>query len=361
MLKYPLVTPVRPALRSQLNPRGRIRRAASGYLSEWWRVVYTEKDNGYYSGLTELDFGGNGGVVATAFSHSDLSSTQDGYAFDKNPATSWQSNFTSAKAFIGCKFPKPVSCEYVKVTASTAGYFAKSFDIEYSDDGVIWDTYWSWAPVVPLLTAGEVRGFKASSIPPANVVSNISAAAFLKHPPGGSVSYITGSVFLKHPPGGSVAYISGAAFVKRLENNISWRVIWDAVEGGNAYAAMGEVEFRSTVGGADQANGGGAISSGEYSTSTTYQTSNAFDGTNTTRWIGENDKGVGSWIGYAFPASMASFAQLSLSMKNDSAIGGPSAFRVQRYESFAAGWVTVLTRTGEAAWAAGETRTYAIV
>ena len=344
MLKPPFSTPIRTALRSQLNPRGRgavIVRA--GVLATRWRVLWVKKLNTYAWGLAELDLGGNATTGGTAIANPNPQFASA--AFDGDPATLWGTTFDFGSFWVGYQFPEPVSVPYITVKAhTTANYFPQSFDVEYSNDGVTWEVAWSWLDVSPVLTPSELRTFDSDDIADANVVAQIA-----------------GAVFLKHPPGGSVSYIAGAVFTKRLENNVSWRILWDAVDGGNAYAAIGEVEFRSTVGGADQATGGGAQSSGVYSSSTTYQASNAFDGTNTTRWIGVNNEGVGSWIGYAFPAPMASFAEVALTMKNDSAIGGPAAFRVQRYESFAAGWVTVLTRTGEAAWAAGETRTYAIV
>jgi hypothetical protein len=331
----------------------------TGTMANYWRVAWMKKGTTYYAGLAELDLGGNPATGGTAIS-GDFANKD--VAFDGNPATAWSTGFSTRPIeWIGYNFPEPVSVGYITVTASVVDYFALSFDVQYSHDGVLWETEWAWSNVSPKMAAGEVRTFNSASISPELNISNISAAAFIKHPPGGSVSQVGGAIFLKHPPGPSVSYVGGAVFLKMVEGNFSWRILWDAVEGANPYAAMGEVEFRSTVGGADQATGGGVMSSGVYSASSTYQASNAFDDTNTTRWIGVNAQGVGSWIGYEFPAPMASFAEVALTMKNDSSIGGPADFRVQRYESFAAGWVTVLTVTGEAAWAAGETRTYAIV
>tara|TARA_R110000782_G_scaffold30776_3_gene76363 strand:+ start:4075 stop:5238 length:1164 start_codon:yes stop_codon:yes gene_type:complete len=327
----------------------------TGQLATWWRVVYITKDNDYFSGLNELDFGGNGGVSATAFSHSDLGTTPDGAAFDGNISTAWRSNFTSEKAFIGCQFPEPVSCEYITVSASIAGYFAAAFDVEFSHDGINWEVYWAWTNVSPLMAAGEVRTFNSANAAQGLFVSNISGAVFVKHPPGGSVSNISGAVFVKHPPGGSVSNISGAVFVKRLANR-SWRVQIDATYTG-AYVAVAEIQMRSTIGGADECNGGLAGSSTFFGAGN--EPDLAFDGDTNTRWASGNGAAFPQWIEYKFGADHPTFAEIAIIAHPSNVTTAIKSFRVQRWDGLA--WLTELTVVDGAAWTNGETRTYAIV
>jgi hypothetical protein len=328
----------------------------TGTMANYWRVAWMKKGTTYYAGLAELDLGGNPATGGTAISGDNANKD---VAFDGNPATAWATGFsTRPMEWIGYNFPEPVSVGYITVTASVVNYFALAFDVQYSNDGITWETEWAWTNVSPAMTAGEVRTFNSASITPEMNVSNISAAAFLKHPPGGSVSNISGAVFLKHPPGGSVSHVGGAVFLKAFANG-RWRILIDEIFPEVTYATVANIEFRDTIRGATQATGGGAISGGDYATY--YAASEAFDGNSNTRWLSPNDGAVGSWIGYGFPTPKASFAEVTITAFNAGVPvnGALKAFRVQRYDG--AGWVTELTVTNEPTWAAGETRAYAIV
>src|SRR5215207_10553644 len=64
---------------------------------------------------------------------------------------------------------------------------------------------------------------------------------------------------------------------------------------------LSEVEFRATVGGADQAIGGTATANSEYSG--TYAASKAFDDTIGTNWATlESPAVIPGWLQYQFPA-----------------------------------------------------------
>ena len=141
--------------------------------------------------------------------------------------------------------------------------------------------------------------------------------------------------------------------------HVFWRVhITSSAASGYDFSGIAEVEMRATVGGADQCSGGTAISDSQFDTSTYAQT-NAFDNNSATRWT-STDTAFPHWIRYQF-ASAVSVAQLSLQAPHitGEAPNSPRDFTLQWSDDGSA-WTTVLTVTGQPAWAASEIRLFTV-
>lgn len=130
-----------------------------------------------------------------------------------------------------------------------------------------------------------------------------------------------------------------------------WRVQVTASGPSNFAPAIAELQFRATVGGANQAVGGVASASSIFNAG--WVAANAFDGNAATSWSALNP-GV-AWVAYHFAAPV-SVAQISMKARAD-ANDMPISFDVQ-YSDDGAAWTTLWSVGGQTGWALGETRLF---
>jgi hypothetical protein len=113
-----------------------------------------------------------------------------------------------------------------------------------------------------------------------------------------------------------------------------WRLIASAVNGGTNNMVCAEMELRATPGGADQASGGTALSSGITGGS---PASNAFDNNATTNWV-SNTALQPWWLGYDF-GSAVSVQQVAWQARSTRFDFCPITFNVQ-YSDDSSSWTT---------------------
>lgn len=140
-----------------------------------------------------------------------------------------------------------------------------------------------------------------------------------------------------------------------------WRIYVTANQGGGAYTALGELELRATVGGADQCGAGTggaqgtATADSEYSAA--YRAINAFSDLTTDTWASQ--PGADHWLRYQAPTpiSVAQVAMTSHSSYSDGA-EMPKDFLIQSSDN-GSSWTTEKTVTN-AVWTSGQTKLYSI-
>lgn len=131
-----------------------------------------------------------------------------------------------------------------------------------------------------------------------------------------------------------------------------WRLNITA-KNGSTVVAVGELEFRATVGGADQANGGTASASGTFSG---FTPGGAFDNTGTTAWASASSA-LPQWIAYHFTAPVVVKQILVMSRDSGASDQNPTAWDVQ-FSDDGTTWTTAWSNTTASAWAANESRTF---
>lgn len=262
----------------------------AGELHRYWRVLITENQSGNLSSIVELQmhdepFGPDLCEGGTALADSEFSTPlyEMEHAFDdtiadRNSGTGdrWASTDTTLPHYIGYDFGVGVeksieSISYIDPLGAYTTQAVKDIEVQYSDDGSSWTTYWSVADIVP-----SVFGFhRFHRVDP--------------DPYSGS-------------PHGAHSY---------------WQVrVAQAQDTGNT--AMAELEFRATPGGADQATGGSAASKDFFSSDPTYNADKAFDN-NASTFCASNTAAVetgGWWIRYDF-ASPVECGQVSWKSRGD--------------------------------------------
>jgi hypothetical protein len=136
-----------------------------------------------------------------------------------------------------------------------------------------------------------------------------------------------------------------------------WRIYITAVQGGTGpNCSIGEMEFRATPGGADQASGGTAIANGFFDP---YTPASAFDNSNFTRWASPG--GQPSWLGYQFPSPVVveQVAVRAPDIDNYASSQMIKDFEFQ-WSDDGSSWTTAATYSGESTLAALEQRLYSV-
>jgi hypothetical protein len=283
----------------------------------YWRLRMLSNTGGAVASpninLAEVEFRATMGGADQASGGSTIESGDGGSgvanAFDNNSSTYWSAPTTVLDSWVGYQFTSAVSVEQVAIT-STGTYQPRDFVVEWSDNGTTWTPEWyaldaSWG------TSAETKTF-------GRLVSPSVTAAY----PAWRVR-IWGS------------------------NDVYWP------EAGGYYGGLSELEFRATVGGADQASGGAPISNRDYAG---YPASNAFDNDGATRW-GTDQPVRTSAIGYVFSAPTA-VAQISVKGSPNST-ESPKDFSIQYYDGER--WYVARDIRGATLWGSGENRTYSVV
>jgi hypothetical protein len=135
-----------------------------------------------------------------------------------------------------------------------------------------------------------------------------------------------------------------------------WRVYITANTGSSSFLDVRELEFRASIGGADQ-TGSGAGTAICSTADPSFPASSAFDNSNSTTWftnIGTNH--LPQWIGWDFGAGNSKdIVEFSLTCWawNEN----PRDFLFQ-YSDDNSTWTTLYTIQGEMGWSASETRVY---
>lgn len=130
-----------------------------------------------------------------------------------------------------------------------------------------------------------------------------------------------------------------------------WRIYITATNG-SAEAATMEAEFRSTVGGADQASGGTPSASSQYGG---FEASKAFDNNySSTQWISQ-ETGAPWWLRYSFaaPVDIVEF----LVTRPTTATRAPKDFALQ-WSDNGADWTTLFSVTNQTGWGSFEQRVF---
>ena len=167
--------------------------------------------------------------------------------------------------------------------------------------------------------------------------------------------------------GGSVSLLMGSpAAARRLPrlskgiigSHVYWRIYITASDSVDPWKAqIGEMEYRATLGGADQAAGGTATASSTYSS---FPPANGFDDDTATSWACDIDVALPQWLQYQF-SSAVEVAQVAITsgITEARADRAPNDFLIQ-YSDDGSNWTTALSVAGEPDWGVTETRLYAI-
>jgi hypothetical protein len=280
---------------------------ASPYGSHrYWRVFSSANNgNSTQTGIADVEFrstaGGSdltgSGTALSGGSGSDVSAPSGAYDGDLN--NGWVRSATSS-VWIGYDFGSAVAVAEVQLRAlnTSPDRNIKTGTVDYSDDGTNWTTafsfsIWAWTP-------NQNR-----TLPEAAIASG---------------------------------------YYRSLRINIT------SLDGGSN-AAIAEIEFRASIGGADQATGGNAVAS---STNTTFVASNAFanDGTSS-QWVGV---GVANWIRYDFP-SPVQLLEATIQAVTTSFNRSPKDFTIEGSNDGST-WATLFSPSSQTGWTSGQTRTF---
>jgi hypothetical protein len=138
-----------------------------------------------------------------------------------------------------------------------------------------------------------------------------------------------------------------------------WRIYITATRYTDSwFATLAEVELRGTVGGSDLATGGTAAASSEDTGGGGRYASNAFDNSASTLWVSLSGVAGPAWISYDLGTAQ-NVAQVLLQAGDTStrAERAPRTFDIQ-YSDNGSSWTTASSVVDEAAWSAGESRTF---
>lgn len=283
----------------------------------YWRVLITASAGGGDSACNELQLrdtisGPNLCGSGTPISGSEFSAGFiDDFAFDGVSANSWNSSGgLGTTAWIGYDFGLGNAFEVVEISYKAredyVGNAPVDMSIQFSDDAVTWTTKW--------VVVGQIGW------------SNDEVRVFTAPTPG----------------------------AKRY-----WRVRTTATIAGLSTTSCNDVEFHTSIGGAQAATGGTPIAS---SITGGFPASNAFDANAGTFWVSQFSAGMPQYIGYDLGAGgNMNFVELVYTCRNDS-FGPSEALKdgAVDYSSDGVGWTPLYTFSTQSAWAAGESRTFTI-
>lgn len=143
--------------------------------------------------------------------------------------------------------------------------------------------------------------------------------------------------------------------------HLYWRLSVTAIDGGTTFIAMPELEFRETLGGANSAVGGTPIASSVFTSS--YSSTNAFDGNNETFWYSDSGD-LNGWIGYQF-ASPVEIKEVVIGSFGPSNGTSTTLSRLPRdfsveFSDDGVTWVRAQDIIGEGDWQVDEVRSWAV-
>ena len=298
----------------------------------YWRINVSAVTSGTLLSILEMEmresiFGPNvcAGGVATA--SDTLAGSSASYAFDgslrdlSTGATqdAWATNSGALPAWLKYDFGVGVTKDIVAISIQGRqggfgpGQQAKDYTVEWSDDNSTWTVAWS-------VTGAVIGEFEFH----------------LSVDPSWSEPSYVGSPYGSHE---------------------FWRIYTMRPQTASDAPAIGEIEFRATPGGADQASGGTAVADAVFGAG--LEASKAFDNNATTLWS-STDKGLVNfaWIYYQF-ASPVEVAEFIIKSRHDvAAQTSPRFFALQFADSSSGPWTTVLVPPSQIGWSLSETRTF---
>lgn len=197
--------------------------------------------------------------------------------------------------------------------------------------------------------SGDIAGFADTYKDWAYTVFNIPPGTYTGLPTTAQIEAVVRGIKVNNPAGGGGTETASARY---------WRIrVTDSHSTDTIFTNFSEIQFRATVGGADQATGGTASASSVLSGNVS---SRAFDDDNATQWISNSGEAGPQWIAYDFGDEVdVKEIYLRPGSNGTLAARGPRDFDVQ-YSSDGGSWTTLDTITGEAAWSASESRTYTL-
>lgn len=157
--------------------------------------------------------------------------------------------------------------------------------------------------------------------------------------------------------GDSATLVNGFEYETAAAGHAYWRLYINSSAAGN-YAAMAELEFAESSGGADLCSGGSAVYSSQYSPS--FLAANAFDDNDATSWATAPGAGAAdSYIGYSFAAAVDVGAfRITARPESGGEAQTPTSFKLQ-YSDDGSAWTDVESYTSTG-WAVSETREFLV-
>lgn len=290
--------------------------ASSGH--RYWRLNATANANGGASGnlaLSEVELRESiGGADVTGSGTASASTTTEGsasQAFDNNSSTYWAASAGSGWLKYDFGVGQSKNIVEIAITSRAGGTWhiqaPRDFSLEWSDDNSTWTPVFSRTYEVGWGVA-ETRAFSAGS--------SSSEVRFWR-------IYITG----------------------RNQTAIS----------------IAEIEFRTSLGGADTTTSGNAgqnIEGGGVSGGSGYFAPQAFDNNASTFWYRYNEP---VWIGHVWSGgSGPDVVQFAITARNDTfSTQGPKDFELQS-STDGVTWTTVATVTNQTAWGNAEQRVFTV-
>jgi hypothetical protein len=274
----------------------------------YWRLYVTEVNGAVnVTSVRELELhttvgGADVTGTGTAFASGADASFPASAAFD-NTSTPWRQT-AALPVYVGYDFGAGNDKDIVEIsiTAQTVNQVPVSWQLQYSDDFATW---------TPLYTVGSATGYSS----------------------------------------GTTLAFSASDTPTQNGANTFWRVNVTATDGGGV-AEIGEIEFKSSYGGADLANGGKAFAS-----TTADNVHTAAKGFNNSIATAADDwfaSVQASWLGYRFAAAQT-ITHVAMTAPS-SLTNAPKSWSLQYWDG--AAYQTAFTVTNDGAWSTREVRIY---
>lgn len=280
----------------------------------YWRVVAQGSGNRYLI-CNQLIFSTQEGGPQLAAGGTAIASgryganTDQGYAFDTDPATYWEGNgspYQYPGIWLGYDFGTPVEVNSFKWTVLSTSYpeeFPISGVVQWSDDNAVWNDSWqfnglTWAGsgymtnTVTRVGTGDpkdIPDLAGNALKILGVKADESGLEWVTKPSGGGGG---GSADIIDTETGPSGYYGGLPAYKM------WRILgqlWSSEQ----YTSLSNLEFRTAIDVAETngSTGGTSFMSRQYSGNN--PSSYAFDGLDNTYAIVDNPQP--SYIGFNFP------------------------------------------------------------
>lgn len=275
----------------------------------YWRLFCTENGGNAYTTVAELELreteGGpnvaTGGTPISGGSGAD--DTGPSNAFDGNTGTQWARS-SASNTWVGYDFGAGNKKDIIEisVTHNVLGQAVKNCTFDYSDDGLVWETLFSF----------DAYGW----------ITGVSKVFPEPEPTAGEHRF--------------------------------WRMFAVTNNGHTSTTALAEIQFRATVSGSDQCSGGRAIGSAALSGGAA---ANAFDDNASTFWSSSGASNV--WVGYIFPEPVGVEEVLLKYVPSGNLTRAPKSVHFD-YSDDEVTWTTAYTPSDQTGWTLGQERLFTI-
>lgn len=289
-------------------------------VHQYWRVYALNNNGGTsYIQIAQVEFlDASGNLIApsggTVIFSSEVISNEAVYAFDGTPlANSWLGNGTTNQ-WIGYQFPaaKAVASVRLWTAGGTIDRAPKDCILQSSNDGSTWVDAFSFSYYYPVIS---------------------TARTFPLATPAAGYHY-------------------------------AWRLFCADNNGGSTWIIINEIEFHSTIGGADITSSAASYT-GDTTGRVIYSSFDgsgdaylAFSGTSG-QWLSAGT--TNQWIGQAFPNPVA-IAEIAVTSANGQASRAPQNMKLEYSDDGGSTWTAQKTFAAQTAWGStGETRVLAAI